>query len=360
MKAVTARKPHATLLKPLAIFSAPRLGPIVNSSMISMGAASEPARSSKAVSAASTVVMRPEIWTRPPEISERITGAVTTSPLPFSNSRIAMRLPTLSRVTSLKMRAPLASSVRCTAASWVWLSKPGCASVRLSPVKITCFFTITACPLRSRKRSLPNGTALVPDSAPRASADSSTMRTSSVAVRPRMSLALAVSCTPGSCTTMRSRPCCWITGSDTPSSLMRLCKVVMFCLSAWSCTDRADTGLIDAVSLNSVPSGASIRSRSENWSWITRFAASSVAMSRNLISINWPLRAMPLCRTFFSRNAVRISPDRDSAFLVNAACMSTCSMKCTPPRRSSPKYMGAAPSDDSQAGERESRLSATT
>ena len=208
MKAVTATKPHVTESKPLAMFSAPRLGPMVRSSMISIGAASEPARNSNAVSLASTVLMRPEICTRPPPISLRITGAVTTSPLPFSNSKMAMRLPTLSRVTSLKMRAPLASSVRCTAASWLWLSKPGCASVKFSPVKMTCFFTITAWPLRSKKRSVPKGTGELLSSAARASALSSTMRISSVAVRPKMSFALAVSCTPGSCTTMRSVPCC--------------------------------------------------------------------------------------------------------------------------------------------------------
>ncbi len=54
------------------------------------------------------------------------------------------------------------------------------------------------------------------------------MRISRVAVRPSSSLALATSCTPGSCTTMRSLPCCWMTGSATPSSLMRLCRVLMF------------------------------------------------------------------------------------------------------------------------------------
>jgi hypothetical protein len=70
-----------------------------------------------------------------------MTGAVTTSPLPFSISTMAMRLPTLSRVMSLKMRAPAESSVRCTAGSWVWLSKPGCASVSRSPVSTTCFLT---------------------------------------------------------------------------------------------------------------------------------------------------------------------------------------------------------------------------
>ena len=131
------------------MLSAPRLGPIVRSSMISIGAASEPARSSSAVSADSAVVMRPEIWKRLPS-SPRITGAVTTSPLPFSKSRIAMRLPMFSRETSRMMRAPLASTVRCTAGSpWFWPSKPGWASVRLSPVRMTCRLTITGAPLRS-------------------------------------------------------------------------------------------------------------------------------------------------------------------------------------------------------------------
>ena len=65
------------------------------------------------------------------------------------NRKIAKRLPTFSRVTSRKMRAPLASSVRCTAASWVWLSKPACASVRFSPVSSTSRFTMTAWPLLS-------------------------------------------------------------------------------------------------------------------------------------------------------------------------------------------------------------------
>jgi hypothetical protein len=69
-----ATMPQTTLLMPRSMLSAPRLGPMVNSSMISMGAASEPARSSSAVSLASAVVMRPEICTRPPPISERITG----------------------------------------------------------------------------------------------------------------------------------------------------------------------------------------------------------------------------------------------------------------------------------------------
>ena len=243
MNSTTPRKPQATLLKPLAMLSAPRLGPMVRSSTISIGAASEPARSSSAVSAASCVVMRPLICTRPPPISLRITGAVTTSPLPFSNSRMAMRLPTLSRVMFLKMVDPLPSSVRFTVGSCVWLSKPGWASVRFSPVRMTCFLTISVRPSRSGNFSAPKGTGPLPVAAAFASVLSSTMRTSSVAVRPRISLALAVSCTPGSCTTTRSRPCCWITGSATPSSLMRLCSVRMFCLSACSWNLTRDGGL---------------------------------------------------------------------------------------------------------------------
>jgi len=57
-------------------------------------------------------------------------------------------------------------------------------------------------------------------------------RNSRLAVLPRMRLASAVSCTPGSSTTMRLRPCFWIIGSATPSSLTRLRSVVRFWLTA--------------------------------------------------------------------------------------------------------------------------------
>ena len=141
---------------------------------------------------------------------------------------------------------------------------------------------------------------------------------------------------------------------------MRLCKVVMFCLIACSCTRRAATGLMVALSLKSAPSGALVVCKSANWSWITRWADSKVAMSRKRTSMVGPLRLMPLCRTFFSRKVVRMSPASDSVFLVNAAGMSTCSMKCTPPRKSNPRYIGAAFKADNHAGERDNRLSATT
>ena len=64
-----------------------------------------------------------------------------------------------------------------------------------SPVTMTCFFTGTWPPLPSRRRS---GNDVDGRSVePARIASSSTRRTSSVAVRPRMSLARAVSCTPG-------------------------------------------------------------------------------------------------------------------------------------------------------------------
>lgn len=79
MNSATARNPNKVELNPLEMLSAPRLGPTVRSSMISIGAASAPALNSKATSRASVLLMRPLICTRPPPISSRITGAVITS-----------------------------------------------------------------------------------------------------------------------------------------------------------------------------------------------------------------------------------------------------------------------------------------
>ena len=61
MKIEIAPKPMIRDLKPFSIFSAPRLGPIVRSSMISIGAANEPARNKSAKSFALSVVGWPVI-----------------------------------------------------------------------------------------------------------------------------------------------------------------------------------------------------------------------------------------------------------------------------------------------------------
>ena len=155
--------------------------------------------------------MRPLICTRPPPISWRITGAVTTSPLPFSISRIAIRLPTFSRVTCWKMRAPGAVE--------------GQVHGRLAGLAVEAGLRVGEAVagqhhllLHEQRRAAALGIELGPERhvacqrRVHGRALSSTIRTSSVAVRPRMSFALAVSCTPGSCTTMRSAPCCWIDG----------------------------------------------------------------------------------------------------------------------------------------------------
>ena len=70
----------------------------------------------------------------------------------------------------------------------------------------------------------------------------------------------------------------------------------------------------------------------------------------------WPLRLIPLWRMFFSRRPSGCPRQCFSAFLVKAACMSTCSMKCTPPRKSSPRYMGKAWRTSATAGERDNKV----
>ncbi len=234
------------------MFSLPSDGPTVRSSTISIGAASAPARITSAMSFASRVDIRPLICTRPPPISSRITGAVMTSDLPFSVSTIAIRLPTLSRVTSLKMRAPVPSRFTWTAGSLLRLSKPDCASLMRSPVSTTWRRTSSGVASRSCIRSLPSG-KVPPRADSSAPASSLTMRISSVATRPMMSFARAVSCTPGSCTTTRSAPCCWMIGSATPSSFTRLRRIWMFCWTAPSCMRFCASGFRPAISRSSPP-----------------------------------------------------------------------------------------------------------
>jgi hypothetical protein len=64
-----------------------------------------------------------------------------------------------------------------------------------------------------------------------------------------------------------------------------------------------------------------------------------------------PSRLMPAWRMFLSRIRVRRSAAVESSRLVSAPFMSTCSRKCTPPRRSRPRYIGRACSAVSHCGE---------
>ena len=93
---------------------------------------------------------------------------------------------------------------------------------------------------------------------------------------------------------------------------------------------------------------------------MTRLAVAKVSWSLKRMSMVLSLRVMPLCRAFFSRNAKRISPVNASTFFVKAAGMSTCNMKCTPPRKSKPKYIGAAPKLVNHLGDSVTWFNATT
>ena len=246
MNTAMARKPQVTEWKPFEMFSAPRLGPMVRSSMMSIGAASAPARSSSARSPAFLAEPMPVIWKRLPS-SDWMVATVRTSPLPFSKSTTAMGLWMFLRETSRRWRPP--ASFRLTATAGCWCSsKVAEALVSCWPVKMGSRRSTTGAPRPWRNRSEPKGTT--PFSLVRArwaSGLMSTSRASSVAVRPRMSLARAVSCTPGSCTTIRSAPWRWMTGSATPSSLIRLFSVVMFCCTELSRKVR----MADSVSVSS-------------------------------------------------------------------------------------------------------------
>ena len=130
MNPSTRQNPMITERSPWSMLSWPRLGPTVRSSMISMGAASAPARSSSARSRASAVLSSPVIWKRLPSRS-RMTAMLMTSSIVrrlrtsrpstrrtsvlFSMNTTAMLRPILSFVRSEKSRAPFPSRVMKTA-----------------------------------------------------------------------------------------------------------------------------------------------------------------------------------------------------------------------------------------------------
>src|SRR5258708_7778753 len=151
MKTTMAVKPHRVAWKPLLMLSRPRLGPTVRSSMISIGAASEPARIRSARSRVSFGVKAPVIWKRLPN-SPWMVATEIASPLPFSNRMIAISFFRFSRVAWRMTRPPASSSSTATAGRWSW-SKVACAPMNWSPVTSTCFLTGTCPTLPSRRRS---------------------------------------------------------------------------------------------------------------------------------------------------------------------------------------------------------------
>ncbi len=75
----------------------------------------------------------------------------------------------------------------------------------------------------------------------------------------------------------------------------------------------------------------------------------ALGVSRKRSTTFWPSRPTPVYWMLFSRIRERMSVVKRSAALSSAPFMSTCSRKCTPPRRSRPRYIGSAPIDESQA-----------
>ena len=100
----------------------------------------------------------------------------------------------------------------------------GWASVRRSPVSTTCFFTSSGrrrARCKARCRTVPGRGHC---GFPCAPGVSSTMRISGSRCGRECPFGLGGVLHAGNCTTMRSAPCCWMTGSATPSSLIRLCR----------------------------------------------------------------------------------------------------------------------------------------
>ncbi len=133
----------------------------------------------------------------------------------------------------------------------------------------------------------------------------------------------------------------------------------MFCWTAPSWIFFCASGLSAAASRSSPAASVSRSRRSGNDFSISVRALTRSASSRKRTTTLVPSRATPEYCTFFSRSSERMSVVYRSAALSSAAFMSTCSRKCTPPRRSRPRYIGLAPIAVSHCGDADSRLSAT-
>ena len=144
-------------------------------------------------------------------------------------------LPTFAEVVSSILRAPCAFNLTCTTGApceYDWL-----ASTSWSPEAITSRRSKYGRPSFIFASSRPSG-ARPRRSASAASFSVSTRWNSSVAVAPSTRLACAGSCTPGSCTRIRSTPWRCTTASATPSAFTRLRSVTVFCWIAKSCRSR--------------------------------------------------------------------------------------------------------------------------
>ena len=249
----------------------------------------------------------------PPPISAWITGAVSTSPLPFRTARWPCACRRSRGVTSRKMRGALGVHRQVDLGLLGLLSKPGWASVRLSPVRMTWRFTITGG--RRARGALGAERHRAAGLGGAASAPFVDQRTSSVAVRPRMS-------PPWPCPARRAAA-----PPRGPALLLdhrlghaQFVDAVVqrgdVLLDACSCTLRRASGLAGAASRGSVPwVGSTCRSGELVGDDALRAGVQRVGLvARDLDG--WPSRLMPPWRTFFSRSATRMSPASVSRRLV--------------------------------------------
>ena len=113
-------------------------------------------------------------------------------------------------LVNCSMRLPPAVFSDTVTAGWPFWSTEVRASIMSSPATMMRLLSNTGIGLpsvpssRRSYRRAPGGT--LPDSRASKALPSYTPRYSRVAVAPRVRLALAVSCTPGNCTTTRSTP----------------------------------------------------------------------------------------------------------------------------------------------------------
>ena len=220
--------PHGRVEALLVMFSAPRLGPMVRSSMISIGAASEPARSSRG-----RCRWPPSVLMRPGDLHAAAADlaadhrAVTTSPLPFSISRMAIRLPMFSRVMSPRRcgrrrrrgsGGPPARGSGRRSRLGVGEALAGEDDLLLDQQRVAAALGVE---LGARRDGAPQRAFEAPGCRPPGGSRGSRC---------------GRGC-PWPCHVPHARqlhddaveaPCCWITGSATPSSLIRLCRVPMF------------------------------------------------------------------------------------------------------------------------------------
>ena len=187
---------------------------------------------------------------------------------------------------------------------------------------------------------------------------SATSRNSRLATLPRIRLASAVSWIPGNSTTIRLAPWRCTRGSDTPNSLTRLRIVVRFCATAYSTTSSMVRSVTSANSCHVSPESTRSSNNSGYRSRTSARARSRASSVRKVIPTRRP-SSDTRPRILSSRRRRLMPFSYCSSLRSVAASTSTSSLKCTPPLKSRPSFMGWAPPLTSQSGVVGARFNAT-